>query len=115
MDAIQTTLDNIDDLKDTVNIFFIPKSFLNDYPTLEDENCIFLKDSDTKKYKAGKVMLKGKYFLILVDILTKDVSTFESLKKIKSNPEYIEELVKKYYKKSRIIENFGYSIRYYFI
>ena len=115
MDAIQDTLDEINNFGKTTNVFFIPSTALDDYPTLEDEDYIALDVKDTRKYKAGLVILKGKYFLILADILTKDVPTISSLRKIKSDPEYIEELVKKYWKKNRIIESLENIYLPYFI
>ena len=117
MEAIQGTLEEINNFGETTNVFFIPSSALDDYPTIEDEDYVTLDVKDTKKYKAGLVMLKGKYFLILADILTKDVPTEASLKKIKSNPEYIEDLVKKYWKKDRVLEsiekNYAFCYVYY--
>lgn len=115
MEAIQDTLDEIDNFGKTTNVFFIPSSALDDYPTLEDEDYITLDVKDTKKYKAGLVMLKGKYFLILADILTKDVPTISSLRKIKANPNYIEELIKKYWKKNRIIESLEKPFSPYYV
>lgn len=103
MNAIPTTLEDIEKISDkgTTNIFFIPKSFLDDYPTIEDEDYIVLKDSDTKKYGAGKVMLKGKYMLLLADIISHKPNPHKELEHIKRDPEYIEKLIKENYKESK--------------
>lgn len=114
MEAITETLQELKDLGNTTNIFFIPPSFLDDFPEINDEDYIILKDKDTKKYRAGKVMLKGKYFLILADILTKEVNTIKALSRIQRDPQYIEDLINKYWKRNRVLEYYenDYSIKW---
>ena len=119
MNAIPTTLEDIEKISDkgTTNIFLIPKSFLDDYPTIGDEDFIVLKDKDTTKYGAGKVMLKGKYILLLADIIANESNPDKTLNRIKKDPEYIEELMKKHYKESkkRLDESYIPYLDYYYV